>query len=233
MMRLDKFIADCGKGSRKEIKLQLRRGAATVNGEAVKNGDRKVDENSDEIYYMGEKLNYRRFVYLMLNKPAGVVSATYDNRDSTVVSLIGEEYSNYKLFPVGRLDKDTEGLLIITNDGETAHRLLAPKSHVNKTYYAETNEEIPTAAVKKFNDGITLDDGYVTLPATLKIISAKSAYVTICEGKFHQVKRMFADVGCKVAYLKRITFGEISLDNTLKPGEYRELGEEEIKILVK
>lgn len=232
-MRLDKLIADCGKGSRKEIKLQLRRGAASVNGEIVKNGDFKVDENADEVYFLGEKLNYRKFVYLMLNKPGGVVSATYDNRDSTVVSLIDEEYSNYKLFPVGRLDKDTEGLLIITNDGETAHRLLAPKSHVNKRYYAETDSKIPHSAVQRFKDGITLDDGYVTLPAKLEIITPHSAYVTICEGKFHQVKRMFADVGCKVVYLKRVNFGDLPLDDELKPGEYRELSAEEIKILTK
>lgn len=232
-MRLDKFIADCGKGTRKEIKLHLRHGAATVNGTVVKNGDFKVDENADDICFMGEKLNYRKFVYLMLNKPAGTVSATYDNRDSTVVSLVDEKYANYKLFPVGRLDKDTEGLLIITNDGETAHRLLAPKSHVNKVYYAETNVEIPPETTQKFKNGIKLDDGYVTLPATLEIISEKTAYVTISEGKFHQIKRMFADVGCKVVYLKRVAFGEISLDNTLECGKYRELTDEEIKILVK
>lgn len=232
-MRLDKLIADCGKGSRKEIKQQLRKGAASVNGAVVKNCDFKVDEYADEVYYMGEKLNYRKFVYLMLNKPAGVVSATYDNRDATVISLTDEKYSNYKLFPVGRLDKDTEGLLLITNDGDTAHRLLAPKSHVNKVYYAETDTEIKSEAIQKFKTGITLDDGYVTMPSTLEIISEKSAYVTICEGKFHQVKRMFADVGCKVTYLKRIRFGELILDETLSPGEYRELTDDEIKMIVK
>ncbi len=230
-MRLDKLLSGAGLGSRKEIKQFLRKGAATVNGVVVKNADINVDENKDIITFFGEKIIYREFIYLMLNKPAGVVSATYDNRDETVISLVPDEYIHYELFPVGRLDKDTEGLLIITNDGAMAHRVLSPKHHVPKKYYAEVNAEITDADIIKFKEGIILDDGYKTMPAELERITDKAAYVTIAEGKFHQIKRMFADTGKKVEYLKRIKFGAIELDPALKPGEIREFTETEIKLL--
>ncbi len=228
-MRLDKLLAGAGCGSRKEIKQFLRKGAATVNGVVVKNADAVVDETKDVITFFGEKIVYREFVYLMLNKPAGVVSATYDNRDIAVISLVPEEYMHYELFPVGRLDKDTEGLLIITNDGAAAHKALSPKHHVPKVYYAETDGKIMQEDIEKFKEGIILDDGYKTMPAVLEKAGDTSAYVTIAEGKFHQIKRMFADTGKKVTYLKRIKFGNIMLDKSLKPGEMRELTEEEIK----
>ncbi len=231
-MRLDKLLSGAGCGSRKEIKQFIRKGAATVNGQVVKSGDISVDEKNDVITFFGEKIVYKEFIYLMLNKPEGVVSATYDNRDATVISLVPEEYIHYELFPVGRLDKDTEGLLIITNDGAMAHRVLSPKHHVPKKYYVCTDGEITGEDIEKFKSGIILDDGYKTMPALLERINATEAYVTISEGKFHQIKRMFADTGKKVVYLKRIKFGEIELDETLESGEIRELSEEEIEKLM-
>ncbi len=230
-MRIDKLLSNAGCGSRKEIKQFLKKGAVTVNGSIIKTADTEVDENKDEITFFGERVVYREFIYLMLSKPAGVVSATYDNRDATVINLVPDEYSHYELFPVGRLDKDTEGLLIITNDGALAHRLLSPKHHVPKTYYAETDGIITNEDIEKFKEGIVLNDGYKTLPAQLEPIDENSAYVTIHEGKFHQIKRMFADCGKKVTYLKRIKFGNIELDEFLEKGEIRELTAEEEKLL--
>ena len=231
-MRLDKFIADAGIGSRKEIKQALKEGIVCVNGEICKNAATHINPETDVISFAGQEIEYKPFVYLMLNKPADTVSATYDNRDTTVISLVPEEYSHYELFPVGRLDKDTEGLLLITNDGVLSHNLLSPKKHVDKRYFARLDGAIAEGDKEKFASGIVLDDGYKTLPACLEgEIGDTEAYVTIQEGKFHQVKRMFADVGKHVTYLKRVSFGKLLLDKSLSPGEMRELSAEELSLL--
>lgn len=235
MIRLDKFLSDLGKGTRKEVKEYIKKGLVKVNDKIVKSSDFKVNEERDSIYLDDELLTYEKFVYLMLNKPAGVVSATYDNKDKTVIDLINE-YKHLNLFPFGRLDKDSEGLLIISNDGKLAHDLLSPKKHVYKTYYVDVEGIVTDEDTTKFKEGITLDDGELCKSATLEILESNEiskCYVTICEGKFHQVKRMFESVNKKVIYLKRITFGNIHLDNNLNLGEYRKLTEEEINILKK
>lgn len=233
MMRLDKFLTELGIGTRKEAKEIVKKGHIKVNEKIAKNSDIKIDENNDKIYLDNELLVYEKFVYIMLNKPAGVVSATFDNRDKTVIDLI-DEYKHLNLFPFGRLDKDSEGLLIISNDGQLAHNLLSPKKHVDKTYYVDVDGLVTEDDIQKFKEGITLDDGKLCKSAKLEIIASdeiSKCYVTISEGVFHQVKRMFESVNKKVIYLKRITFGNISLDNTLKLGEYRKLTEEEIERL--
>lgn len=233
MMRLDKFLSDLGIGTRKEVKEYIRKGLVTINNKVIKNSDLKIDEIDDIICFNHEKLNYEKYVYLMLNKPAGVVSATFDNKDRTVIDLI-KEYKHLNLFPFGRLDKGSEGLLIISNDGKLAHDLLSPKKHVNKTYYVDVQGVVTQEDINLFKQGITLDDGYLCKSSTLEIIESNSiskCYVTISEGKYHQVKRMFESINKKVIYLKRITFGNISLDPNLKLGEYRKLTEKEIEKL--
>ena len=233
MIRLDKFLKDMGIGTRKEVKEYIKKKLVKVNNEIIKKDDYKVDENNDIITFNDEIIKYEKYVYLMLNKPAGVVSATFDNKDKTVIDLI-DEYKHLNLFPFGRLDKDSEGLLIISNDGKLAHNLLSPKKHVNKTYYVDVEGIVNEEDILKFKEGITLDDSYLCKSSTLEIIESNAiskCYVTISEGKFHQVKRMFESVNKKVIYLKRITFGNIKLDNSLKLGEYRKLTEEEIKLL--
>ena len=232
MIRLDKLLKDCGLGSRKEVKEYIRKGLVMVNDVVIKNDDYKVDEEKDCIKFDNEMIMYEKYVYIMLNKPAGVVSATFDNKDRTVLDLI-DEYQHMDLFPFGRLDKDTEGLLIISNDGKLAHDLLSPKKHVDKKYYVEVEGVLTLDDIKAFNNGITIDEE-LCKPADLEIIKSdaiSNCYVTICEGKYHQVKRMFESVNKKVIYLKRITFGNISLDENLKLGEYRKLTDEEINIL--
>lgn len=229
MIRLDKLLKDCGIGSRKEVKDYIRKGLVKVNDTIIKNDDFKVNEEKDVIKFDDETITYEKFVYIMLNKPAGVVSATYDNKDKTVLDLI-DEYKHMDLFPFGRLDKDTEGLLIISNDGKLAHDLLSPKKHVDKKYYVEVEGIVNEEDILTFKQGITYDDE-ICKPAILEIIESNNiskCYVTISEGKYHQVKKMFESVNKKVIYLKRITFGNISLDNNLKLGEYRKLTDEEI-----
>lgn len=230
MMRLDKMLAHCGYGSRKEVKEYIRKGYILVNGEIITNDDYKVDEINDEITFADENVNYENMIYLMLNKPDGYVSATFDYNDPTVIDLI-DDYKNRNIFPVGRLDKDTVGLLIITNDGQMAHKLLSPKSHVDKTYYLRYRGIITKEAISKFDSGITIDDGYTCMPAKLIDLGNNEANVIIKEGKFHQVKRMMEAIGCEVVYLQRIKFGPISLDNSLSEGEYRALTKEEIEAL--
>lgn len=231
-MRLDKLLSASGCGSRKETKLLLRSGAVLVNGKTQKSADFQADPSTDEIYVNGALLVYNPYAYLMLNKPAGVVSATYDNRDQTVLSLVPEAYQHYELFPVGRLDKDTEGLLLLTNDGALAHFLLSPKRHVPKRYTALLDRPACEADILAFRQGFLLDDGQMTLPAEL-ILSEDPGRVEVVlqEGKFHQVKRMFAAVGKKVIYLKRISFGPLCLDTSLHLGGLRELTAEEIQAL--
>ncbi|MBO9608960.1 MAG: rRNA pseudouridine synthase [Paenibacillaceae bacterium] len=236
-MRLDKLLAHTGFGSRSEIKLAVKRGAVTVNGRTVKDSGLQVDPERDDIVVDGEPAIYREFVYLMLNKPPGVVSATEDNRDRTVIDLVADQYGHMELFPVGRLDKDTEGLLLLTNDGKLAHRLLSPKKHVPKTYYAEVEGSVGEDDAKAFSAGVDIGDGYVTMPATLRVLDTPTATglsrveLAIMEGKFHQVKRMFQAVGKKVVYLQRIAMGPLELDKELALGAYRELDEGELALL--
>ena len=230
-MRLDKYLAEMGVGTRQEVKKQIRQGKAAVNGTVVKAADTKIDETSDEVTISGRNISYVSYEYYMLNKPAGVVSATEDRRDTTVIDLIKEK-KRKDLFPVGRLDKDTEGLLLITNDGDLAHRLLAPKKHVDKVYYAKIDGMVTEEDVKRFAEGIDIgaEEEEMTRPAKLDIMkSAEESEIrlTIHEGKFHQVKRMFLAVGKEVTYLKRERMGTLCLDENLKPGEYRLLTEEE------
>ena len=232
-MRLDKYLAEMGVGTRQEVKKQIRQGKAAVNGTVVKAADTKIDETSDEVTISGRNISYVSYEYYMLNKPGGVVSATEDRRDTTVIDLIKDK-KRKDLFPVGRLDKDTEGLLLITNDGDLAHRLLAPKKHVDKVYYAKIDGMVTEEDVKRFAEGIDIgaEEEEMTRPAKLDIMkSAEESEIrlTIHEGKFHQVKRMFLAVGKEVTYLKRERMGTLCLDENLKPGEYRLLTEEEIE----
>ena len=236
MMRLDKYLADMGEGTRQEVKKQIRRGAVTVNGETVRSPERKVSEG-DQVCLDGIEVTYAKMEYYMLNKPGGVVSATEDKRDRTVLDLI-QDKKRKDLFPVGRLDRDTEGLLLITNDGELSHRLLSPRRHVDKTYYAEVDGRTTEQTKKAFREGVdigTREEPLVTMPADLEILEAgrdlSRVRLTIREGKFHQVKRMFHAQGMEVVYLKRESMGPLRLDESLKPGEYRPLTEEEIKRL--
>lgn len=235
MQRLDKIISNLGYGSRKEIKGLARKGFIEVDGVVEKDSGKLVDPEKSVIKINGEQIFYREFIYLMMNKPDGVVSATYDSREETVVDLLEVDHQAFEPFPVGRLDKDTVGLLLLTNDGELNHRLISPKWKVDKVYYAKIDKKVTEKDVEAFKKGITLDDGYVCKEATLEIIEAtdegSEVNVTIQEGKFHQVKRMFEAVGKSVVYLQRIEFGGLPLDEDLEEGEYRELTEEEIKHL--
>lgn len=235
-LRIDKMLSNIGLGSRKEIKQDAKQGHIKINDIIEKDSSRIIDTDKDEIRYKGETVKYVKYIYLMMNKPKGVVSATEDNYDRTVIDLLKDEDKFYNPFPVGRLDKDTEGLLLLTNDGQLAHDLLSPKKHVDKTYYAEVEEEVTEEDVKAFAEGVLLtNENYKTLPVCLEIIESgypSSCYVTIKEGKFHQVKRMFNAVNNEVIYLKRLSMGPIKLDEKLKLGEYRHLTEEELKLLV-
>ncbi|MEG2288745.1 MAG: pseudouridine synthase [Clostridium sp.] len=235
MERLDKILGNMGYGSRKEVKTSCRKGAVVVNDQVVKDSAVKVDPTSDVIMVNGERVNYREFIYLLLNKPAGVVSATFDNHDETVIDLLDPEYQVFEPFPVGRLDKDTVGFQLLTNDGALNHKLISPKNHVNKVYYAEINKPVDKSDVESFKKGIVIDDGYKCMPGELEIISStedgSEVFVTIQEGKFHQVKRMFEALDKSVVYLKRVKFGPMELDETLEEGSYRELTAEEIEIL--
>jgi 16S rRNA pseudouridine516 synthase len=267
-MRLDKMLGNLGYGSRSEIKILIRQGAVTVNGKTVKDHGLQIKPSEDEVVLDGETIQYRDTVYVLLHKPAGVVSATEDSRDRTVIDLIDPELTVLSPFPVGRLDKDTEGLLLITNDGKLSHELLSPRKHVPKTYRALVAGEVGEEDAEKFGQGVPLDDGYVTLPAELAVLarmirggtpSADESELalemaeadnlaadmdevaegealswielTIHEGKFHQVKRMFEAVGKKVLYLRRVSMGPLRLDKALAPGQWRELTEDEVDSL--
>ena len=213
--RIDKILSNLGYGSRSELKKFCKNGLVKVNGKVINNPGVQVDVENDEIIFDGEKVTYKEFIYLMLNKPDGYISATFDKRDPIVLDLIDKEDLVFEPFPVGRLDKDTEGLLVLTNDGQLAHRVLSPKKHVPKTYYAKIEGIVTEEDIKAFAEGVTLDDGYETMPAELIILKSdeiSEIELTIHEGKFHQVKRMFEAVGKKVTYLKRIEFGTLPLD---------------------
>lgn len=235
MERLDKVLSNLGYGTRKEIKQVAKKGLIKVNGEIVKDNGMQVDPEVDRISINGEEIFYRKYIYLMMNKPDGVISATFDNRDETVIDLLEIEHQVFNPFPIGRLDKDTVGLLLLTNDGELNHRLISPKWKVDKIYYAKIDKLVTDSDIKKFESGITLDDGYICKEAKLEIIKASEegseVMLTIQEGKFHQVKRMFEAVDKKVTYLKRVEFGTLKLDKDLEEGEYRELTDEEVAVL--
>lgn len=233
-IRLDKFLCEMGMGTRSQIKEAAKKGRIRVDDQVEKKTDRKIDPCREQVCFDGTPVSYVKTEYYMLHKPQGVVSATEDKRHQTVLDLL-EDRQRKDLFPVGRLDIDTEGLLLITNDGDLAHRLLSPKRHVDKVYEAEVEGELPGDAVERFAGGITLTDGTETLPARLEIQEQSGAFsrilLTIQEGKFHQVKRMFEALGCHVTYLKRLSMGALKLDEKLKPGEYRLLTEEELRQL--
>ena len=228
MERLDKRLASTGRWSRKEARELIRAGRVQVQGQVCRSIDQKVEEEA-LVAVDGTSIGAAGPVYLMLHKPAGVVSATEDREEKTVLDLLPDPYPAMGLFPVGRLDKDTEGLLLLTNDGALAHRLLAPKSHVDKVYYARLDHPLGPGDQAAFAKGITLEDGLVCMPAGLEILGdGREVLVTLHEGKFHQIKRMVASRGAAVCYLKRLSMGALSLDPALGPGEYRPLTEEEV-----
>lgn len=231
-LRLDKYLADMGMGSRSQVKEAIRKGNVQVNKEMIKTPEFKVS-SADQVTFSGQPVAYAGYEYYMLNKPAGTVSATDDRRYPTVVSLI-ETKLRSDLFPVGRLDLDTEGLLLITNDGALAHELLSPRKHVAKCYYAKVAGNLPKDCREQFAAGVLLEDGTVTLPAEVSILeegAVNQVLLTIYEGKYHQVKRMFEAVGTQVTYLKRISMGSLRLDEKLQPGQYRELTSDELASL--
>ena len=231
MERLDKIISATGKKSRREVKLLVKQGRILVDGVPASAPEMKVDPAVSEILLDGENIGYQRFTYIMLHKPAGVLSAVEDKRQKTVLDLLPEELQRRNLSPVGRLDKDTEGLLLLTNDGELTHRLLSPRHHVDKVYYARVDGRLEEADCAAFAAGITLGDGLECMPAGMEILSDSEALVTLQEGKFHQVKRMLAFCGKPVVYLKRLSMGPLRLDESLQPGEFRHLTGDEEKML--
>ena len=232
--RLDKIIASTGKWSRREVKLLVRQGLVLVDGLPARTPEDKVDAEASEIAVNGEVLRWRKYTWVMLNKPAGYLSATEDGKGETVLDLLPQELQKQGLFPVGRLDKDTEGLLLLTNEGGLAHELLSPRHHVDKVYYARVDGRLTEEDCRAFEAGITLGDGLVCQPAGLEILSAgatSEAHVTLREGKFHQVKRMLAFLGKPVTYLERVRMGNLTLDENLDRGSYRFLTETEIESL--
>ena len=237
-IRLDKYLTEMGEGTRSQIKEMARKGRIAVNGVTEKKSERKISPSSDTVAVDGRNVSYVEYEYYMLHKPQGVVSATEDRLHETVVDLITDRTQD-DLFPVGRLDIDTEGLLLLTNDGDLTHRLLSPKKHVDKVYYAKIEGMLSEDAKDRMAEGLVLSDGTETLPADLEVVhrgdsgELSEIRLTIHEGKFHQVKRMFETLGCHVVYLKRLSMGTLVLDEALKPGEYRPLTHEELELLKK
>ena len=236
-MRLDKFLVACAVGSRTEVKNFLKAGRVTVNGKKEKSAKLQINEDTDEICFDGQKLDYEEFVYYMINKPQGVISATEDSKYKTVLDLLDDYARAKEVFPVGRLDIDTHGLLLLTNDGKLAHALLSPKRHVDKTYLAQINGVMTDADVETFAQGVPLKD-FTCQPAKLELVSVDTekeeslVRVTIAEGKFHQVKRMVAYCGKEVVDLQRLTMGTLTLDEDLKRGVWRRLSKEELEGLL-
>lgn len=230
-LRADKFLADLGIGTRSQIKNIIKNKKVAVNGQIITSANVKINTEKDVVTVNGKEINYKKYTYIMMNKPAGVISSTED-KQKTVIDLLPKELQNLDLFPVGRLDKDTVGLLILTNDGTFAHNTLSPKKHIDKKYYAKISGTLPENTVEIFKNGVTIGD-YKCKSADLSIIDNNSIEVVIHEGKFHQVKRMFEAIGCKVEFLKRISFGKINLDENLNQGEYRELNTAEMEYISK
>ena len=234
-VRLDKYLADSNLGSRSQVKKDIKQGLVKINGQIVKKCEEKIDIKKDRVFYKGSPVSYQKYVYYMFHKPAGVVTATEDKSQKTVMDFFDKKIRK-NLFPVGRLDKDTEGLLLITNDGQLAHDLLSPTKHVDKTYYAEISGKVDEGDAEAFLRGLQVDKDFRAKPAKLVIKESgelSKVFISIEEGKFHQIKRMFLAVGKEVVYLKRISMGALSLDDDLDKGEYRPLREEEIKSLKK
>lgn len=235
-MRLDKFLSECGFGTRSEIKKLIRTDRVSVVGAKSKpTADMRIDENTAEVFVDGEPVTYKKYIYLMLNKPNGYLSATYDKDKAVVLDLVPPQYRHFDLFPVGRLDIDTVGLIVLTNDGALSHRLLSPRHHIPKTYYAEVSGRLGDAEVSAFAEGMDLGD-FIAQPSEMTIVSSdddkSAAEVTIYEGKFHQIKRMFEKTGHTVTYLKRTAMNRLSLDEGLGEGELRELTDRELELLI-
>ena len=229
-MRIDKFLSNMGIATRTESSKAARQGGILVNGAVVKKADVHIDPEKDVVTYLGRKIEYRKYTYILMNKPDGVVSATEDGRDKTVIDLLPEELQKLNLFPCGRLDKHTLGLVLLTDDGDLAHRLLSPKHHVKKKYYFESKFPLTDDEISYLEKGATLEDGYVTKPSEIELFeNKKSGHITLVEGKYHQIKRMLESVNNKITYLERITFGPLVLDENLERGEWRFLTENEIK----
>lgn len=226
-MRLDKFLCDTAGFTRTEAKNAVKKGQIAVNGQVQKAADFKVKENTDTVTFQGRPLSYAAFHYYILHKPAGVITATEDKRESTVMDILREEKVK-NLFPVGRLDKDTEGLLLITDDGELAHNLLSPKKHVDKEYLVKVRDSISEDDCRKLSEGVDIGDEKPTAPAKVERVAEKEILLTIREGRFHQVKRMLQAVGNEVLYLKRLSMGSLRLPKDLEKGAYRPLSEDEI-----
>ena len=231
-MRLDKFLCDCNLGTRSQIKKDIKAGLVTVNDMKALKPEQHIDKQTDRVCYKGQLCAYEKFVYYMLHKPAGVVSATEDNHEKTVIDLLGQ-HKRDDLFPVGRLDKDTEGLLLITNDGALAHELLSPAKHVEKEYECHLANPFDDRQKTQLEQGVDIGEKNLTKPAVVHILDEKRITLTITEGKFHQVKRMLHAVGNEVVYLKRLRMGTLELDETLPKGSYRRLTEEETENLRK
>ena len=231
-MRIDKFFSSQKILSRKECGEALKKGLISVNGTTVKKGDFKIDEERDEIALEGKVIGYKQYAYILVNKPFGIVSATEDARDKTVIDLLPNELKKLDLFPCGRLDKDTTGLVILTNDGVSAHNALSPKKHVEKEYYFETADDFSSEDIAAISAGITLKDGYTTKPCRINRLSEKTGYIYLTEGKYHEIKRLFGARGNKITKLKRTAFGKIVLDD-LKEGEWRFMTEDEIALFCK
>ncbi len=233
MERLDKLFSSCAIMTRSECQTAIKSKRVTVNGSVVTSPSLKVDASVDEILLDGKKPNFKKFVYIMLNKPSGVVSATEDGESKTVIDILPSEYKRQGLFPCGRLDKDTVGLVIITNDGVSAHKRLAPKNFTKKDYYFEVLDEVLDSQVEIIENGVTLKDGYTTRPCEVKMLTKTSGYVTLTEGKYHEIKRIFGSIGNKISYLKRVSFGGIVLDETLEEGSCRYLTTSEEELFTK
>ena len=235
MERLDKIIASQGKYSRSEVKKLVKSGRVTLDGTVVKRADIKIDETS-RIAIDGAELNYKKYLYIMLNKPKGVISATEDRTQKTVLDLVPKELYRSGLFPAGRLDGDTTGFVLITDDGDFAHRILSPKNHIMKTYHATLRDELTDGDIIRFKEGLTLGDGTECMEAHVRVLESGGrnvAEIKICEGKYHQVKRMFASIGNKVLELRRVKMGELELDAALPEGKCREITAEEFELLLK
>lgn len=231
-MRIDKLISEMGIASRKESSLAAKRGLILVNGIPVKDASKHIDPERDVVEYAGRRINYGKFVYVMLNKPTGYVSATEDSRLPVVTALLTEELQKRELFPVGRLDRDTVGLMILTNDGALAHTLLSPRHHVEKEYYFRADEPMREGVEAEFSGGVTLADGYECKSAVIDLDADRlGGRITLTEGKYHQIKRMVAACDNRVTYLERISFAGIPLDPSLERGEWRYLTDDEIAIL--
>lgn len=227
-LRIDKILSNLGYGSRAELKVYCKKGMVKVNDKVISNPGTQVDTDVDKIEFNNEVVNYREFVYIMMNKPDGYLSATFDKRDPIVLDLIDSSYLAFEPFPVGRLDKDTTGLMIISDDGDFAHNILSPKKHVTKKYYVELSGDLRDEMVEDFRNGIRLNDGECK-SSILEIIDKRSCYVTLTEGRYHQIKRMFGCYGLDVLELKRVRIGNLDLPSDLEIGESRELTDDELK----